>query len=531
MRQEPPTTQREHELAANATLMSATDTGSRILYANAAFIEISGYPRESLIGQWHNVVRHPDMPREAFADMWATLQDGDSWTGLVKNRRLDGDHYWVRANVSPVKRHGEVTGYMSVRTRPTRAEVAQAEQLYKRFRDGRHGKLAFHKGLVVRRGWFSWRTVTQTLSTRWRLHLAILLAAAPGLGWAALGSGSGLALTGSLLTMLAASVVAAWWLERQIVRPLNAILEHAASVAAGHPPPPVQMNRVDALGMLMRAVNQAGLNLRSLVDDVGGQLGGMQMASAEISSGNRHLSERTEEAAASLQQTAASMEQLSATVENNAQSAHEAASLARRAREVAALGGEAVNELVVTMQAMADSSGRIAEIIAVIDDIAFQTNILALNAAVESARAGEQGKGFAVVAGEVRTLAQRSAEAAKEIKTLIVASLDKVEAGSSLAAEAGQTMAEIVGQVRHVTDLIGEISVASTQQTAGIRQVGEAVADLDRVTQQNAALVAQCAAASDELKRRTLRLVDAVNVFQHRPGGAPSGQAQAVCGV
>jgi methyl-accepting chemotaxis protein len=245
--------------------------------------------------------------------------------------------------------------------------------------------------------------------------------------------------------------------------------------------------------------------------------------SAEIASGNADLSQRTEEQASNLQQTAASMEQMNSTVRKNADSARQATRLAEAASEAASKGGAAVGQVVATMDDISASSKKIADIIGVIDGIAFQTNILALNAAVEAARAGEQGRGFAVVAGEVRSLAQRSAEAAKEIKTLIVASAEKVDAGTRLVGDAGATMDDIVGQVRRVADLINEISAATLEQTTGIGQVSDAVSQLDQVTQQNSALVEESAAAADSLKHQAAQLTEMVSVF--RLGDASPAEA------
>jgi methyl-accepting chemotaxis protein len=240
---------------------------------------------------------------------------------------------------------------------------------------------------------------------------------------------------------------------------------------------------------------------------------GVATASAEIAQGNNDLSARTEQQASSLEETAASMEELSATVKQNADSARQANQLAAQASTVAVQGGDVVGQVVETMKGINDSSRKISDIISVIDGIAFQTNILALNAAVEAARAGEQGRGFAVVASEVRSLAGRSAEAAKEIKNLINASVERVEQGTVLVDKAGVTMAEVVSAIRRVTDLMGEISAASNEQSAGVSQVGEAVISMDQVTQQNAALVEEMAAAASSLKSQANDLVQIVAVF------------------
>ncbi|WP_342619794.1 methyl-accepting chemotaxis protein [Rhodoferax sp. GW822-FHT02A01] len=518
MRTNLPITQREYEFPADATLMSTTDAQSRIVYANAAFISVSGFEREEIIGQPHNLVRHPDMPTQAFADMWATLKAGRSWTALVKNRRKNGDHYWVRANATPVVRNGQLTGYMSVRTKPGTDEVRQTEQLYKKFRENKNGSLAFREGLIVHTGLLSCMSLFQILPVRWRIRLALALTLALTLGLAAalfpIGSAMGWLCIGSLGLTLAISVI----LESQISRPLEVVLQQALNVAAGNPGANVQLNRVDEIGMILRAINQSGLNLRSLVDDVSEQVNGVRGASGEIAQGNNDLSARTEQAASNLEQTAASMEEMTSIVHNNADTALQAAHLAASSSAAAERGGQVIAQVVGTMGTITDASHKIRDIIGVIDGIAFQTNILALNAAVEAARAGDQGRGFAVVAGEVRALAKRSADAAKEIATLIKDSTETVEAGSKLAVLAGSSMTEIVAQAQQVAHMIREMSESTREQSSGIGQVNIAVGQLDEMTQQNAALVEQSAAAADRLQIQAGMLAEAVAVFKVQTG-------------
>jgi len=515
MRTNLPVTQNEYEFPGTETLLSTTDTASHILYANAAFMRTSGYSTDELMGQPHNAVRHPDMPVEAFADMWRSLKEGQSWTALVKNRRKNGDHYWVRANAAPMRRNGQLTGYLSVRTKPTRAEIDSAAALYKRFKDGRAGGLAFHRGLIVRTGVMRWISALQLLPTAWRVRLPILLAGVAmgtALGLSGLG-GAALAAAGSVT---AASLLLAWgFIESQITTPLHKILTVAQQVASGEAGEDLRFDRCDDIGLIARAISQSGLNLQSLMSDVREQVSGVQVASREIASANNDLSSRTEQTASSLEETAAAMEQQTASVRQNADTAQQASCLANTTTEAAGRGGEAVANVVSTMALISGSSRKIADIISVIDGIAFQTNILALNAAVEAARAGEQGRGFAVVATEVRNLAGRSAAAAKEIKTLIDDSVSKVDSGTRLVAEAGQTIAGVVNQVRQVTDLITEITGASKEQAIGISQVGQAVAQLDEMTQQNAAMVEQSSAAATSLSEQAQRLMDAVKVFSN----------------
>jgi methyl-accepting chemotaxis protein len=291
-------------------------------------------------------------------------------------------------------------------------------------------------------------------------------------------------------------------------------LKHVAdAVAGGHLGTPITLRPGDQHS-IMAALKTMAAQLSVTVQQVRHNAESVATASTQIAGGNADLSARTEQQASALQQTAASMEQLGATVRLNADHARQANQLALSASDVAGRGGEMVREVVATMQSIDDSSKQIAEIIGVIDGIAFQTNILALNAAVEAARAGEQGRGFAVVAGEVHSLAQRSAEAARQIKTLIHTSVERVEQGTQLVDRAGTTMQEIVNSIRRVTDIVGEISSASAEQSSGVNQVGQAVTQMDQATQQNAALVEQSAAAAESLKQQSLQLVQAVAVFR-----------------
>jgi len=264
----------------------------------------------------------------------------------------------------------------------------------------------------------------------------------------------------------------------------------------------------------LRALGEMQDALMRVVSTVRQNAESVATASAQIAQGNADLSQRTEEQASTLQQTAASMEELGSTVKLNADNAKQANQLAHGASDIAVKGGEVVSQVVATMAEINSSSKRIADIIGVIDGIAFQTNILALNAAVEAARAGEQGRGFAVVAGEVRNLAQRSAEAAKEIKALITASVERVDQGSALVDRAGTTMTEVVNSIRRVTDIMGEISAASSEQSSGVSQVGDAVVQMDQATQQNAALVEESAAAAESLRSQALQMVQVVAVFR-----------------
>ena len=314
---------------------------------------------------------------------------------------------------------------------------------------------------------------------------------------------------------------------RSITQSLEQARALAERIAAGDLSHAVQSRQRDEIGNLVAAMGRMQDALRTLVGQVQQAAGSIATASDEIALGNQDLSQRTEQTAASLQQTASSMELLTGTVQHSAESSRQASGLAANAAEVAVRGGAVVAQVVQTMGEISDSSRRIGDITGVIDSIAFQTNILALNAAVEAARAGEQGRGFAVVASEVRSLAQRSADAAKEIKALIGASVERVEGGSRLVAQAGETMTEIVASVRRVSDIVAEITSAAAEQAGSIGQVGQSVSHLDQMTQQNAALVEESAAASQSLRDQAGRLTEAVSRFKLQ-GSAPQPGAVAL---
>jgi methyl-accepting chemotaxis protein len=852
MRMNLPVTTHEAFLNEGETIVSKTDLKGRITYINQTFLDVSGFTAEDVMGKAHNIVRHPDMPPAAFEDLWNTLKSGCPWSGMVKNRCKNGDFYWVRAEVSPVLENGAVTGYLSVRFAPKRAEVDAAAQLYQRMRDGSANNVAIIGGAVVKAGRLAkaWRAVAG-LSFKGRIvaliiFMSLLVGAVGALGlnglldareglravyeertlpltqigeirnrllqnrlliatslvtptpeqiksstaqvseniaqiskiWeafaartmrpdekkladqfaqerarfvqegllptvAALQAGNSESARGIVIEKLRplyepvdasirsltqmqvdlsrqeyeasgarfvklrnesiaaialgmlCAVVLGFLLVRSMVRSLGRATRIAESVAQGdlninvtHSPADESGRLIDAMRVMVQAlkgfeaaqaemlklhnagqtskriashqfpgafgriagqVNElaesyitlnssvvevvkryangdlsvdvarlpgekaqiteaidgvkssltavnaqiqtladaasrgdfkvrgdetrfehefakmvAGLNQLMQTSDAGladvsrvleavakgnltekmtadyqGAFGKLKQdcnqtvenltdivnqikdasetidtAAREISQGNTDLSQRTEEQASSLEETASSMEQLTSTVKQNADNARQANQLAVGASGVAVKGGDVVRQVVTTMSGISESSKKIADIIGVIDGIAFQTNILALNAAVEAARAGEQGRGFAVVATEVRNLAQRSANAAKEIKELITDSVSRVDTGTQLVDEAGKTMDEIVTSVKRVTDIMAEITAASQEQSSGIEQVNQAITQMDEVTQQNAALVEEAAAAAESLQEQSGNLVQTVGNFK-----------------
>ena len=526
MRMNLPVTQQDFDYPSDQMLVSTTDTKGNIAHCNHAFVAVSGFTYEELIGQSHNLVRHPDMPPEAYKDMWQTIGRGRPWTGMIKNRRKNGDHYWVQANVTPILDNGKPKGYMSVRIKPNREQVQGAETLYAQMRAARESgqkRPAFvlrsgevrYTGLRGLSGWL--RRITITARLGMGLVGMVLLGMVPQLlevlGFHLHGTQQ---LGLQLASLVLGAVLLLAWFNQSFGQAIKAA-EHFAddlagcnlttSVATGFAPP---------MDSLIRSLRQIQISLRAVVGDVRGEIETFTQSAAEIAAGGLDLSARTEAQASSLQETAASMEELSSTVKQTATTAAQVATQSDVSTNVVTRGGDAVHKVGKAMHAIDQSSSKVRDIIGVIEGIAFQTNILALNAAVEAARAGEQGRGFAVVAAEVRALAQRSGVAAKEIRDLIAQSAEQITEGTQQMKHAGETIDEVVRSVRDVGTLIRQITNATHEQAIGIAQVNEAVTQLDTVTQQNAALVEQSAASAEDLSGSAVTLARAVQVF-HLP--------------
>jgi aerotaxis receptor len=522
MRLNLPVTEQEFAFPTGENLVSTTDLKGRITYCNPSFIYVSGYTREELLGQPHNMIRHPDMPEEAFRDMWETIEAGRPWTAVVKNRRKDGSFYWVQANVTPLMENGQPMGYMSVRTEASRHAIEQAAQLYRTMQQEKQAGRLVH---VLRNGKLLQNTPSGRLKAALRFGLSERLGFISGsvaLVGFAMGMWAGRAdqawlsapMLGCLVVLAVLITVASLQIRRMTMGPIKALMDTANRMAAGDLTQVIDSDRHDLIGQFTRSLNQLNVNLRSIVRDARTQVDQMLVATREIAEGNQDLSSRTESQASSLQQTAASMEEITGTVKHSSDTAGQAADLANQTTAITQRSSDVVSNVTHTMHAIEESSRRIGEIIQVIDSIAFQTNILALNAAVEAARAGEQGRGFAVVASEVRALAGRTATAAREVKQLITDSAEKVRAGSELTQAAQSTMQEAVQSVEHVTTLVTQISGGAREQLSGIFQINAAVAQLDGITQQNAAAVEEIAAASMSLAQRAKSVAEAVQVFR-----------------
>ncbi|MFG6486730.1 methyl-accepting chemotaxis protein [Roseateles sp. BYS78W] len=525
MRDNGPVTQQEYELSIDAPLVSTTDLQSRITYCNPAFVAASGFERDELLGQPHNLIRHPDMPAEAFRDMWATLKAGEPWTALVKNRRKDGGFYWVRANVTPVRDATGISGYMSVRTKPGRDEIAAAEALYARMREeyraaggGKNPSLPtqLHKGALQRRGLAGVATWFARRASLW-VEAGALLAAGAAAGGVAMAAQATLGLNPVVAVTVAALVTTVpllgWLRSRHNAGLVEAALA-AERLASGDLTQALSTRRSDAQGRLMRALAQLNVNLQAVVGDVRREVDGVNIACSEIAAGGRDLGERTEQQAGNLQQAAAALEEVAATVKHTADGAFQARDLARDTAAAARATGSTSLEASHRMDAVREATTRINEIVAVIDSISFQTNILALNAAVEAARAGDAGRGFAVVASEVRTLAGRTREAAQEIKQLAEDSRSRVEEGARIVADTGRSAKQAETAVDQMNELIGRISVAVQQQSGGIGEVNGSVASIDGITQQNSALVEQLSASALSLAQRADLVTQSVRVFR-----------------
>ncbi|MGQ0599572.1 methyl-accepting chemotaxis protein [Aquabacterium sp.] len=512
MRENLPITQKEYPVDEFETLLSTTDTKGRIRYANDAFLRVAGYSKDELYGQPHNLVRHPDMPPEAFADLWQTVKSGATWSALVKNRRSDGDHYWVRANVTPIRNGTEVVGYMSVRTRADPEAVRTMAPLYEALRDGRLRGWCIKQGRLVRSGAMVWLDRAHSMSVGNRLTLGITAIAATSLLDLLPQSTESRAIAVAIMACTCAMVLA-WW-RATVLRPLTELVAQARLVASGQKPQALFPDRADEIGALMRGIEQAGLNLVALGCDIRGQVEKVKVSVTAMQDGNLDLYGRTGRATEKLVETASAMEQLAATITANQDTAQSLAGLASDADGATSNGKAMMARTLETMHGIAQSGQRVSEITAMIDAIAFQTNILALNAAVEAARAGEHGRGFAVVAAEVRALSKKSADAANEIKAVIEASKAQVDAGLHVVEQAGSSMNNIQRVVGTLNQLTQEIRVAAQQQAEGVACVNEAIAELETLTQQNGDLVETGAAATMALHEQAMRLSEAASIYQ-----------------
>lgn len=512
-----PVTQQEYELPDGETLVSTTDLTGRITHCNQAFVLASGFDYNELLGQPHDIVRHPDVPSEAFKDMWSTIGRGRPWSGIVKNRRKNGDHYWVVANVTPVMQGGKPAAYMSVRLKPTREQVRAAEALYAQIAAEREsGKKTFllHAGNVRAIGWRDWlgKLHRMTLLQRASLGVAAVVGLTVAPVWLLDTNPTWTALAALVTGGLGAASFLTWF-RLTVTEPLAHADRLAGEVAGCNLDGNITYTTTSPLGSLMRRLWLVNLNMRAIVADVRAEVAGMNNATQSMYSGSVELADRTNSQAAGVEKTSAAVEQIAGAVKQTAATAHELAGMSTEASGLADRGGEAVDQVAKSMQRIQSSSQRITDIIEVIEMLAFQTNLLALNAAVEASHAGDHGRGFGVVASEVRALAGRSTQAAAQIRDLIRDSIQEVEQGSSTVESAATTIRTAVASVQQVSQRLSEITHATREEAQGVDQISQAMQVLDDVTQQNTSLVQQQTNACEGLDARATTLTRAVAVF------------------
>ncbi|MDX8399301.1 MAG: PAS domain-containing methyl-accepting chemotaxis protein, partial [Gallionellaceae bacterium] len=449
MRTNMPVTNVERHLKDDEFVVSKTDLKGQITYVNSVFLSISGFTEEELIGNAHNMVRHPDMPPAAFGDLWKTLQSGMPWRGMVKNRCKNGDYYWVDASANPIWEKGQIVGFMSLRIKPTRAQVEAAEDIYRQFREGTARGLTVKQGAVARTGLLGMFDAIVNMSIKSRVAITSLMMIATLFGLVLNPEQS---VRNGLFGVDLILVGYMWWLlVSKILHPLDEAVKACQTVSSGDLKLQPASNWHDEIGRLTHAINTMAGNMASIVADVRESTVMLSGSSNEVAVAAQTLSQSTSEQAASLEETSSSLEQMSASINQNTANAKVTESMASQATKQATEGGEAVTQTVTAMK-------QIAGKISIVDDIAYQTNLLALNAAIEAARAGEHGKGFAVVAAEVRKLAERSQIAAQEIGELASASVEKAE-------NAGALLVEIVPAISKTSGLVQEISAASEEQS------------------------------------------------------------------
>lgn len=526
MRNNQPVNKIEFKLEQDHFLISRTDLKGRIVYANASFIEVSGFTADELEGAHHNIVRHPDMPREAFANLWDTIQAGETWIGLVKNRRKDGGFYWVKAHVIPFIEEGEHKGYVSVRTRPERHEIEAAEEAYAQIREGDGGDLGLNRGRLYRKGLVSAlsRLNCSSIGGRFMTMAGIaagLLAASVGVNVAALSGNldpqSSLLAHVLILALGSAGLfLFAIFNVRRIAKPLVSARDFILQVAAGNLAARLDNRGGAEVGRINEALNVMLKSLGRIASDTHHGVDTVRPATQNIALASNELAARIEQQAAFLHETVTTMQEIMVGVDRNAESCRAGNELSSRAVDTVESNGQIMQDVVSTMDRISLSSEEMVKIIDVIDSIAFQTNILALNASVEAARAGEQGRGFAVVAGEVRNLAGRSGDAANDVRALINRSVSDISQGATLVRDAEQSINDVVDMVKRVRAFIAAIEESSSQQSLGINEINQAVSQMEEVTQENAIRVQATADAAKVLDLEMDNLAHSIEVFQMR---------------
>jgi len=504
MRVNEPVTQCDMGMADGCEIISTTNLKGAITSANTDFIHMSGFSWEELENKNHNIIRHPDVPPEAYAMLWTAMKAGDAWMGLVKNRHKSGDHYWVDAFASPQYEDGKIIGYQSVRVKPEKAWVKRAETLYKQIMskksadDKRRSTLTDIK-LTRFPMSFSAKVILAVSSISVISIFTLLFLAEISLLSAMIFS----------LTVASLNAISIW----KLLEGLRTIAKKSENIANDPIARYVYTGRSDELGQLEYIQIFQKAKLRTAIGRVKESSSILEQAASQIANGNIDLSARTEDTASSLQETASSMEEMTSTVQQNADNTKQADKLVVDVRKQAEESSALVYSTLQAMNEINLSSRKIADITNVIDEIAFQTNLLALNASVEAARAGEQGRGFSVVANEVRNLAGRSAESAKQIKVLISDSVSKVENGVELVSQSTESLKIINESIKKISNIVSEISQSSQEQANGIEQINQAIMQIDSGTQQNGQLVEKLTSSSEAMSQKVKMLCGLANQF------------------
>lgn len=536
----------EYKVNENQNLLSRTNSKGIITYAADAFVEVSGYSREELVGSPHSIIRHPDMPKEAFNDLWQTIKRGENWVGLVKNRRKNGQFYWVRAHVSPIMEKGTVQGYTSVRIKPTEEEIKLAEECYARLRAGNSRGFRLVSGQIKQSGWRYFFANLNYARLQARVYLALLINSillvlatynmyasqalinSPLERLANISAeskelvaevsqvliNSEYICTGILFLVALIGTVSFLLLFASVRQEVKGATRFALQIAAGNlatDKPRVSSQEFSALTAMQQVMQRSLINI-SL--EIRRSLAAVRPISSKLTESSSVLAFRTERQCSALQDAANNMERMIDTVLKNADNAAQANNLATSAAHEVHQSGEAVNTVVARMAAITHSSTRIAEIVDVIDGIAFQTNILALNASIEAARAGQQGRGFAIVAQEVRNLATRSANAAAEVRTLVESCCHEITQGNAQVNRAQHAIAELVGLVQKVSNIMGEIASSSEEQRYGIEQINFAVIQLHESTQSNSTLAVDSSTVAHLLEEQVKALESSIEVLR-----------------
>ncbi len=505
MRINEPVTQRDMGMNNDCEIISTTSLKGILTSANEDFIRMSGFTWEELENKNHNIIRHPDVPPEAYAMLWTALKAGKPWMGLVKNRNKNGDHYWVDAFASPQYEDGKIIGYQSVRVKPEKAWVDRADALY--------SKIMSKKSADDKRR----SKLDEVKLTRFPISFTSKIMLAISSIFALIFGGLAITEQVSLLFALSSFIVGSLSssaIVYHMLAGLRTLAEKSERIADDPLARYVYTGRHDEIGQLEYVQIFQNSKLRTAIGRVKDSSSVLEQAADDIATGNIDLSSRTENQASSLEETASSMEEITSTVQQNADNARQANILVIEARKQAEKSGDVVSGTMRAMNEINESSKKIADITNVIDEIAFQTNLLALNAAVEAARAGEQGRGFAVVANEVRSLAGRSAESAKQIKDLINDSVSKVESGTELVSQSAESVKMITESVKKIADIVGEISQSSQEQANGIEQINQAIMQIDEVTQQNGQLVEKLTTSSGAMSQKVKMLSGLADQFK-----------------